>query len=41
VFVCEAFEAGSAPRVFLKSTHERALEIVALKDMRAFAADLN
>ena len=37
----EAFEADAAPRVFLKSTHERALEIVPLKNLKSFAADLN
>jgi uncharacterized protein (DUF2237 family) len=30
-----------APRVFLRATHERALEIVSLDVMRRFAADLN
>jgi uncharacterized protein len=37
----EAHEAGMAPRVFLKSTHQRALEIVPLSVLRGFAADLN
>ena len=37
----EAHEAGMAPRVFLRATHERALEIVSLEVMRKFAADLN
>jgi uncharacterized protein len=37
----QAFEAGSAPRVVLSATHERALEIVALKDLKRFAADLS
>ena len=37
----EACEAGMAPKVFLRSTHERALEIVPLEQMKAFAADLN
>jgi uncharacterized protein (DUF2237 family) len=37
----EAYEAGMAPRVFLRGTHERALEIVPLNVMREFAADLN
>ena len=37
----EAHEAGMAPRVFLRSTHKRALEIVSLDVMRKFAADLN
>jgi uncharacterized protein (DUF2237 family) len=30
-----------APRVYLKGTHQRALEVVPLKVMREFAADLN
>jgi uncharacterized protein (DUF2237 family) len=30
-----------APRVYLRSTHQRALEIVPLEVMRGFAADLN
>lgn len=37
----EAHEAGMAPRVYLRSTHERALEIVPLDVMRRFAVDLN
>ena len=37
----EAHEAGMAPRVFLRATHERALEIVSLDVMRKFATDLN
>lgn len=37
----EAFEAGAAPRVLLRSTHERALEIVSLADLKAHAADLS
>jgi hypothetical protein len=37
----EAHEAGMAPRVVLKSTHERALEIVPMKILRGFAIDLN
>ncbi len=37
----EAHSAGMAPRVYLRSTHERALEIVPLLVMREFAADLN
>jgi hypothetical protein len=37
----EAHEAGMAPRVYLRSTHERALEIVPLALMREHAADLN
>ena len=37
----EAHAAGMAPRVYLRSTHERALEIVPLSVIREFAADLN
>jgi uncharacterized protein (DUF2237 family) len=37
----QAFEAGKAPRVVLAATHERALEIVALKDLKRFAIDLS
>ncbi len=37
----EAHEAGQAPRVALRSTHERALEICALADLKALALDLS
>ena len=37
----EAYDAGMAPRVYLRATHQRALEVVALSTMREFAADLN
>jgi hypothetical protein len=37
----EAHAAGMAPRVYLRSTHERALELVPLEHMKAHAADLN
>ena len=37
----EAHENEMAPRVFLKRTHGRALEIVSLDLLRQFAADLN
>lgn len=37
----EAHAAGMAPRVFLRSTHKRALEIVPLSVMKEHAADLN
>ena len=37
----EAREAGMAPRVVLKGTHRRALEIVPLSVLRGFAVDLN
>jgi hypothetical protein len=37
----EAHEHGMAPRVLLKGTHERALEIVPLQLLKQFAVDLN
>ncbi len=37
----EALEAGCAPRVALRSTHERALEVVSLDDLKAHALDLS
>ena len=37
----EAHAAGMAPRVYLRSTHKRALEVVPLQVMREYAADLN
>lgn len=36
----EAFEAGQAPRVVLRATHEGALEYCALADLKRFAVDL-
>lgn len=35
----EAFVAGVAPKVVLAATHRRALDIVALKDLRTHAID--
>lgn len=37
----EAYEDNMAPRVFLMRTHRRALEVVPLEKLKAFAADLN
>ena len=37
----EAYEHNMAPRVFLRRTHEKALEIVPLEILRKFAVDLN
>jgi uncharacterized protein (DUF2237 family) len=37
----EAHENGMAPRVALRGTHERALEIVPLELLKEFAVDLN
>ena len=36
----EAFESGCAPKVNLKATHRRALEIIALADLKSHAIDL-
>ena len=36
----EALEAGEAPRVRLAATHEAALEVVELADLKRFALDL-
>jgi uncharacterized protein (DUF2237 family) len=37
----EAFEAGVAPPVVLSATHEEALAVVALDDLKRSAVDLN
>lgn len=37
----EAHKAGCAPRVYLRSTHKRALASVPLSVLRNYAADLN
>jgi uncharacterized protein (DUF2237 family) len=37
----QALEAGKAPRVALTATHERALEIVSLADLKRHAIDLS
>lgn len=37
----EAFAAGVAPRVVLRSSHERALEICRLEDLKRLAVDLS
>lgn len=37
----ESEQHGVAPRVYLKSTHERALEVVPLATLRRYAADLS
>ena len=36
----EAFEAGQAPRVVLRATHEGALSFCSLADLKRFAVDL-
>jgi len=37
----EAHQQGMAPRVVLRGTHERALEVVSLDVLKKFAVDLN
>ncbi len=37
----EALEADAAPKVVLSATHESALEVIALEDLKRFAMDLN
>ena len=37
----EAFEAGSAPRVALRATHQDALAYCKLEDLKRFAVDLS
>jgi len=37
----EALEAGCAPRVALRATHERALKVLDLADLKAHAVDLS
>lgn len=37
----EALEANCAPRVYLRATHQRALEVVSLEDLKAHAIDLS
>ncbi|MFW5681316.1 MAG: DUF2237 family protein [Pseudomonadota bacterium] len=37
----EALDAGKAPRVLLRSTHRRTLEICRLDDLKAHAIDLS
>ena len=37
----EALDAGMAPPVILSATHEETLAVVALKDLKRFAVDLN
>ncbi|WP_375451998.1 DUF2237 family protein [uncultured Devosia sp.] len=37
----QAFAAGKAPRVVLRSTNRAVLELIALKDLKAHALDLN
>ncbi len=37
----EAHEEGMAPKVFLRRTHKRALDVVPMAILRKYAADLN
>ncbi len=37
----EAYEHNCAPKVYLRSTHERSLEIVSLLILKQYALDLN
>ncbi len=37
----EAFLAGIAPQVILEATHERALDVVDLEELKHFALDIN
>jgi uncharacterized protein len=37
----QAFQAGMAPKVALSATHQRALEVIALSDLKRFAIDLS
>lgn len=37
----DAFLAGVAPRIVLGATHERALDVVELEELKAHALDLN
>ena len=37
----EAFEAGNAPRVVLRATHQGALDHCALADLKKYAVDLS
>ena len=37
----EALAAGCAPRIYMRATHERALSVVAMEDLKAHAIDLS
>lgn len=36
----EAYEAGAAPKIYIRSTHLRTLEVIDLDLLKAFAVDL-
>jgi uncharacterized protein (DUF2237 family) len=37
----EAMEAGCAPKVALRATHERALQVVSIEELKSHAIDLS
>lgn len=37
----QAYQAGCAPPVYLRATHERALEVIELNTLKQFARDLS
>ena len=37
----QAYEAGMAPRLYLRATHQKTLEIVSLDVLKQFALDLS
>lgn len=37
----EALDTGAAPRVLLRGTHQKALEVLSLEDLKSYAIDLN
>ena len=37
----QAYDSGKAPQIYLASTHEASLELVPLKVLQEYAADLN
>ena len=37
----QAYEAGHAPRLYLRATHQKTLEIVSLDVLKQFALDLS
>jgi uncharacterized protein (DUF2237 family) len=37
----EAYNEGMAPRVYLRRTHKKALDVIPLEVLREYAMDLN
>ena len=37
----EAYQQGMAPRLYLRATHQRALELIPMAILKAYAIDLN